>query len=62
MKADRPRYSFNLPRIDFFWTVHTDLGFVEVYARVHDRAGPSLAGLAVANIYDSRFSANRRAQ
>ena len=61
VKADHPRHSFNVPRIDFFRTFHTDLRFVEVYARVHDRAGPSLAGLAVANIYDSRFSANRRA-
>ena len=34
---------------------------IEVYAGVHDRSGPSLAGLAVANIHDSRFSADRRA-
>ena len=29
MKADRPRYSLNVPRIDFFGTFDTDLGFVE---------------------------------
>src|SRR6476661_7299791 len=54
VKADLAPYSFNVPRIDFLWTFDADLGFVEVYARVHNRAGPSLAGLAVANIHDSR--------
>src|SRR5262249_26223476 len=57
-----PARAFNVPRIDFFRTFDPDLGFVEVYAGVHDRAGPALAGLAVANIYDGRFSANRRTQ
>ena|SRR5712675_2268675 len=59
VKADLPPYSFNVPRIDFFGTFDTDLGFVEVYAGVHDRAGPSLAGLAVTNVHDSRLPANR---
>src|SRR6266404_5193680 len=59
VKADLPPHSFNVTRIDFFGTFDTDLGFVEVYAGVHDRAGPSLASLAVTNIHDSRFPANR---
>jgi hypothetical protein len=45
----------DVSRIDFFRAIYTDLGFVEVYARVHDRAGSSLAGSAVAKIHDRRF-------
>ena len=58
MKADRPVYSFNIPRIDFFWTFDLNPRFREVYARVHDRAGASLARLAMAHGHDCRFSAN----
>ena len=59
MKADRALYAFNVPRIDFFGTFDLDLRFRKIYARVHDRAGPSLARLAVANGHDCRISANR---
>jgi hypothetical protein len=59
MKADRPLYSFNIPRIDFFWTFDLNLRLREVNARVHDCAGASLARPAMANGHDYRFSANR---
>jgi hypothetical protein len=48
VKAHLATCSFNISRIDFFRTFDTDKGFLEVYARMHDRARPSLAGIAVA--------------
>jgi hypothetical protein len=59
VETDLPLHSFNVPRIGFFGTFHSDLRFVEECGSAYDRAGPSLAGLAVASNHDSWFATNR---
>ena len=59
VKADLPLCTLDISGIEFFRTFNANLRFFEVYAGVHDCAGPPLASLGVADIHDNWFSTNR---